>query len=94
MGGLTESQTLEINPQHEIIVLLNSTRKTNSQLAGEILAQVLDNAMFQSGIFENPIPMIKRLNRLLTQLLRAQQTSIETNKPQHAPEDTDKPQRD
>ena len=82
MGGLSENQTLEINPQHELIILLNSTRKTNSKLASETLAQVLDNALVQSGVFENPVPMIQRLNRLLTELLRSQHKQGESDKPQ------------
>jgi HSP90 family molecular chaperone len=82
MGGFSENQTLEINPQHELIILLNSTRKTNGKLASETLAQVLDNAMVQSGVFENPTPMIQRLNRLLTELLKSQHKQVESDKPQ------------
>lgn len=82
MGGFSENQTLEINPQHELIILLNSTRKTNSKLASETLAQVLDNALVQSGVFENPTPMIQRLNRLLIELLRSQDKQVESDRPQ------------
>lgn len=48
MGGgqdLNKSNTLEINPQHPIIVKLNQYRKKDAKKAGMIAKQMLDNVL-------------------------------------------------
>jgi len=39
------SQTLEINPNHEIMKNLNEIRKTNAGLASDVIRQVFDNSL-------------------------------------------------
>jgi HSP90 family molecular chaperone len=59
------SQTLEINPNHDIMVHLNTVRKNNIGLASDVIRQVFDNALIQAGIIEDATPMISRMNRIL-----------------------------
>jgi len=59
------SQTLEINPNHEIMKNLNEIRKVNAGLASDVIRQVFDNSLIQAGIIEDANPMIVRINRLL-----------------------------
>lgn len=66
---VVRDQTIEINPNHDIMRNLNSIRKTNPDLASTIVKQVLDNAMIVANIFEDPTVMVKRINRLLSYTL-------------------------
>ena len=49
-ANFAESQTLEINPGHPIIVNLNHLRKIDASLASLISHKMLDNIMMQSNI--------------------------------------------
>jgi HSP90 family molecular chaperone len=72
---MVKNQHLEINPNHEIIVNLNGIRKTHPDLASEILAQILDNALITADIIENYNPMVKRVNGLMLRLLKTKQNN-------------------
>ena len=63
--NFVKGQTLEINVNHELMVNLNSLRREEPELASKILAQVLDNALITAGVFDNVMPMTKRLTDLL-----------------------------
>ncbi|CAG9329686.1 unnamed protein product [Blepharisma stoltei] len=69
-SAMTRNQTFEINTNHEIIIKLNEVRKTDPELAKDIISQVLDNALLNAGIMESPVNMIKRLNRVMLRTLR------------------------
>ncbi|OMJ80328.1 hypothetical protein SteCoe_19424 [Stentor coeruleus] len=72
---LIRGQTLEVNPNHELIVLLNNARKSHPELASEILYQVFDNALISADIIENMNPVLKRVNSIMLRLLKAKQNS-------------------
>ena len=68
-GGLPEKYDLEINPGHNMIVLLNQQRADNSDLAGKVAEQIYDNCRAAAGLLEDPRAMINRMNELLEQAL-------------------------
>lgn len=72
---LIKNQHLEINPNHEIIVKLNSIRKSHPELASEILAQLLDNALITADIIDNYNPIVRRVNKLILKLLNTKQNN-------------------
>jgi TNF receptor-associated protein 1 len=70
MPGMPETKPdLEINPDHAMMVRLNEIRHTDPTLAGEVAAQVYDNALVSAGLLEDPRAMLSRLNSLLERLL-------------------------
>lgn len=70
---MVKNQILEVNPNSEIIIRLNQVRKSDPEVAKDIVSQILDNALLNAGIMENPINMIKRINRILLKSLRDQE---------------------
>lgn len=63
---------LEINPDHPMMVRLHAIRATDGVLAGEVAAQIFDNALVAAGLLEDPRTMLGRLNSLLERLLSRQ----------------------
>ncbi len=68
-GGLPDKYDLEINPGHNMIVLLNQQRAENADLAGKVAEQIYDNCRAAAGLLEDPRVMINRMNELLEQAL-------------------------
>lgn len=67
--SVVRDQTLEINPNHDIMRNLNKVRKTNPDLASQAVKQLLDNAMILANIFEEPTSMVKRINKMISYTL-------------------------
>jgi TNF receptor-associated protein 1 len=61
-------QDLEINPRHPVVVGLDRLRQSDGPLAGQVAAQLLDNARMAAGLLDDPRPMLKRMNELLGRL--------------------------
>jgi molecular chaperone HtpG len=70
-GGpnLDAKPDLEINPDHAMLVRLNTIRESDAALAGEVAEQIFDNALVAAGLLEDPRAMLGRLNSLLERLL-------------------------
>lgn len=66
---MDKNLTLEINPNHEIIVKLNKMRKNDSNLASVVVRQMLDNTMLTAGMITDPKNFITRVNKLITHIL-------------------------
>jgi TNF receptor-associated protein 1 len=62
---LDKNLTMEINPNHEIIVKLNQMRKTDVSIAAIIVRQLLDNSMLAAGITTDTRSVINRINKLI-----------------------------
>jgi HSP90 family molecular chaperone len=62
-------QTLEINPNHDIVINLNALRTTNPDLAKLVAEQIFDDALVSAGLLEDARSMLPRINKLLLQLL-------------------------
>ncbi len=67
--SLDSKPDLEINPDHAMLVRLNSIRETDAPLAGEVSEQIFDNALVAAGLLDDPRAMLGRLNSLLEKLL-------------------------
>lgn len=64
-SGTPLRPTLEINPNHSVMVRLDALRQEDAAVAAKITAQLLDNALVAAGMLEDPREMLKRLNELL-----------------------------
>ena len=60
---------LEINPNHPMMVGLEKSYKTQSDLSKQVAEQVYDNALIAASLLEDPQAMLKRINSLLEQLV-------------------------
>jgi molecular chaperone HtpG len=67
--GLDSKPDLEINPDHAMLIRLNTIRQSDAELAGEVAEQIFDNALVAAGLLEDPRAMLGRLNSLLEKLL-------------------------
>jgi TNF receptor-associated protein 1 len=56
---------LEINPKNSIIKTLYNLQKTNQDLAELLADQLLDNALLNAGLIDDPRFVLKNLNTLL-----------------------------
>lgn len=61
--------TLEINPNHEIIVKLNGVRKVDPGCAKDIANQLYENAQVTAGIIDDPKSMLKRIEKFMDMAL-------------------------
>lgn len=57
--------SLEINPRHGLIKSLYNMQKTDTELAGLIAEQLLDNSLINAGLIEDPRLVLSNLNKLL-----------------------------
>jgi len=61
-------QQVQVNPKHPIMQRLNSLRDSNPDLASDIANQVMDHALIQAGIMDDPRTMVPRMNKLLERI--------------------------
>jgi len=57
--------TLEINPNHDLIVKLNAARKVDGEMSKEIAIQLWENAQVNAGVIDDPRSMLKRIERFM-----------------------------
>ena len=69
MQSYDRNLTLEINPNHELVVKLSKIRKSDVKLASLIARQLLDNTLIQTGNMQDPKLFIQRINKLMKLLL-------------------------
>jgi len=62
-------QDLEINPNHPMLVGLETSRKDRPEVSAQVAEQIYDNALISAGLLEDPQAMLKRINSLLEQLV-------------------------
>jgi molecular chaperone HtpG len=68
-ADIAEKPDFEINPDHPMIVKLDSLRRSDAELAGLVSGQLFDNAMVSAGMVEDPRAVMGRLNQLLERLI-------------------------
>ncbi|KAI9908966.1 hypothetical protein PsorP6_014563 [Peronosclerospora sorghi] len=61
---------MEINPNHSIIVDLNSLKEVNDPLSKKVARQIYTNATVATGLVENGRTMLGDLNEFLADLLQ------------------------
>ncbi len=59
---------LEINPRHNVIKRLATTRTASPEKAALVAEQILDNALISAGLLEDPTKMVARLYKLLEEV--------------------------
>ena len=59
------NHTLEINPNHKLIIGLNKIRKIDLASANTIVRQLLDNTLLSCGLLTDPSEFVSRVNRLM-----------------------------
>lgn len=57
--------TLEINPNHDLIIKLNSVRKLDQEMAKDIALQLYENAQVNAGIIDDPKSMLDRIEKFM-----------------------------
>lgn len=60
---------LEINPRHEIIRKLAALSDSDTESAGLIAEQVLDNALLSAGLLDDPQRIVARTQKIMEKLL-------------------------
>jgi molecular chaperone HtpG len=61
-------KNMEINPKSSLIKKLSTLRETDSDLAGDVARQILDNAMIQAGLLVDSQQMVSRSYRILEKM--------------------------
>ena len=92
--SMIRDQTMEVNPNHDIMRNLNQIRKTNPDLASSVVHQILDNAMILANVFEEPSTMVKRINKLLSYTLQREARAGMIEGDVKKPEKPEKPERE
>lgn len=69
-GGVMEGtqlpkQTVQINPDHELIATLNAIREAEPELAKVCAEQIYDNCLIAAGLLDDGRSMLGRLNDIL-----------------------------
>lgn len=79
------NHTLEINPNHKIIVGLNKLRRVNLSAANTVLLQLLDNTLLSCGLLVDPTDSVNRVNSLILNTidLSLRKDHIEQSKDAH-----------
>lgn len=82
-SDINKNNTLEINPQHPIIVKLNQFRKKDPKKASMIAHQILDNVLVQSAIPFNVQESTTRNLELLREYLQLVTERQEAAQPEY-----------
>lgn len=69
-GGSEPKAKIELNPNHDLIVSLNSLRTNNPDLAKNVASQLADNALLAAGLVKNPNEVVAGMNSLLASLMK------------------------
>lgn len=59
------NHTMEINPNHSLIVGLNNLRKVDLAKANLVVRQLLDNTLLACGLLIDPTDFVNRVNLLM-----------------------------
>ena len=68
MAGAEPPVKLQINPRHALVKNLATLHASETELAGLISEQILDNARMAAGLLEDPTTMLQRNYTLLEKL--------------------------
>lgn len=88
----TKDQSLEINPNHPIIVKLNKLRKMDTSTANMLLREMFDHVMLQSGIPYDVQKSSDRSYKVIEMLLDYKTSGVDDGQPQIVIEDVEKDQ--
>lgn len=83
----TKNQSMEINPNHSLMVKLNKLRKIDSENASLLLKEVFDNVLLQSGIPFDIMSSSNRSFKVIEMLLDYKTADFSNEEPQIIVED-------
>jgi len=61
--------TLELNPNHELVVKLNAVRTLDADMGKDIATQMFENAQVMAGVIDDPKSMLKRIEKFMDMAL-------------------------
>ena len=67
-AGPDSKPDIEINPEHPLIVNLDTLRKTDAELGQAVALQIADQALAAAGLLDDPRTMFSRMTGLLEKL--------------------------
>ena len=79
------NHTLEINPNHKLIVGINELRKTDSLAASRVLKQLLDNTLLSCGLLIDTADFVDRVNSILEKTVQDGVKGQAGSEPKEAP---------
>ena len=65
----SENVEIELNPNHELIQKLESSREDQPELAKMIAAQITDNALLSAGLLDKSKGMVDRVHNIMLKSL-------------------------
>lgn len=65
LEAFKNNHTMEINPNHSLIVGLNNLRKVDLAKANMVVRQLLDNTLLSCGLLIDPTDFVNRVNLLM-----------------------------
>jgi hypothetical protein len=65
LENFKNNHTMEINPNHKLIIGLNNLRKVDSKYASTLTKQLLDNTLLSCGLLIDPTDFVTRINKLM-----------------------------
>ncbi|KRY42268.1 Heat shock protein 75 kDa, mitochondrial [Trichinella spiralis] len=68
--------TLEVNPNHPVIVKLAKLRFKDESLATAILEQIYENALIAAGLVDNVQSVVGKVNKLISEVTQKLQTKF------------------
>jgi molecular chaperone HtpG len=79
--GFSGKIVLEINPDHPIITALKKLRDgtTDKGFLNSCVEQIYDNALAESGLLDDPRPMVERIYALMERALQSEDKGAETH---------------
>jgi len=66
--AMSGKKNLEINPANPLIKKLSGLRESDQEFAGDIVEQIIDNAMIQAGLLVDSQKMVSRTYRILEKM--------------------------
>ena len=66
--AMSGKKNLEINPANPLIKKLSGLRESDQKFAGDIVEQIIDNAMIQAGLLVDSQKMVSRTYRILEKM--------------------------
>jgi len=87
LEAFKSNHTLEINPNHKIIVGLNSLRKVDLSTANLVLLQLLDNTLLACGLLLDATDSVNRVNKLI-------ESTISSTLDRHSQQSAKEPHRE
>lgn len=79
------NHTMEINPNHNLIIGLNNLRKVDLAKANFVVRQLLDNTLLACGLLIDPTDFVNRVNSLMESTVHSalKEKAEDSAKPSH-----------